>query len=117
MTLTGARLKAIQLEGRLFCDLIVVAYFLGQSVDQATYLYESGRLPKATCPDGSDYRPSGDRLVVAAGLAELLTEERRAEFALWRRGGLEIDRADVRARASRQRKPYEPIDQSLRPLH
>ena len=58
-------LLRIQSWGRPFCDLWVVGYFMGLSWNKVDHLYESGRLAKAVCADGAEYRPSGERLVIA----------------------------------------------------
>ena len=91
MALTRARLNDIQSRGLVFCDFWVVGYFLQLSWNQVDHLYESGRLPKALCPDGSEYRPSGERLVVADAFVEMIPEERRRDFALWRHGAFTVD--------------------------
>jgi len=88
--LTRGRLAEIHSRGLPFCGFWVVAYFLGLSWNQVDQEYESGRLPKALCPDGSEYRPSGERLVRADKFAEILPEERQADFDLWRNGGFQI---------------------------
>lgn len=96
MTLTRVRLAEVESRGYPFCGFWVVGYFLGLSWNQVDHLYESGQLPRALCPDGSAYRPSGERLVLAEKFADSLPAERRAEFDLWRKGGFEIAPATSR---------------------
>ena len=91
MALTRSRLAEIRARGLPFCTFWVVGYFLGLSWNQVDHLYESGQLPKVLCPDRSEYRPSGERLVRADKFFELVPEERRPDFDLWRRGGFEVN--------------------------
>jgi hypothetical protein len=88
--MTRSRLVEIQSRGRMFCDLWVVSYFMEITRNQAVHLYRSGRLPKVHCPDGSEYRPSAQRLVVVSDFAAMVAEERRAEFDLWRMGIFDV---------------------------
>lgn len=98
--MTRSERDRILSRGRLFCDFWVVGYFLGLSWNQVDHLYESGQLPKALCPDGSEYRPAGERLVSADEFASLVPEERQVAFAGWRSG-----RIDIAPAASRTEVP------------
>lgn len=88
--MTRAELSRIRERGRLFCGFWEAGYFLNLSWNQVDHLYESGRLPKALCPDGSEYRPAGERLLLVEKLESLVAEPRGADFAYWRAGGFEI---------------------------
>lgn len=90
MSLTRARLNEILSRGRLFCDFWVIGYFLGLSWNQVDHMYESGRLPKALCADGNDYRPSGERLVLADKFGAMLPQNRQLDFEVWRKHGFEV---------------------------
>lgn len=89
--MTRSELERILSRGRLFCDFWVVGYFLGLSWNGVDHLYETGRLPKVFCRDGSRYRPSGERLVHAEKFAEILPDEHAFEFALWRSAAFDVE--------------------------
>lgn len=103
MTLTRAKYEQITSRGRIFCDLWTVAFFFGLSWYQAEHLHSLGRLPRPLLLDGSEYRPSGERLVPADELAEILPEERQLEFERWRAGDFDVIRSDV----ARDKVPVE----------
>ena len=98
MSMTRTRLDEILSRGRIFCDLWVVAYFLRQTRNQVDYMYRRGNLPKVMTVGGDEWQPAGDRLVLVEKFAEMVPEERRAEFSVWRQGGFDLppfEAADV----------------------
>jgi hypothetical protein len=100
MSLTRREVDEVLSRGRIFCDLVVVAYFLGVSRNQASYLYTLGKLPKVLAVDGTEWRPSSERLVLVAKFAEMVAAERRSEFEMWRRGGFDVTLVGTREPAT-----------------
>jgi hypothetical protein len=88
--MTRSELETILSRGRIFCDLWVVAYFLGLTWNQADHMYRCGRLPKVVTLNGTEWRPAGTRLVLVERFAEMVPGERQSEFSLWRRGGFDL---------------------------
>jgi hypothetical protein len=89
--MTRSKLKEIQSRGRLFCDFWVVGYFLSLSRNQVVHLYQTGRLPRVLNSDGSEYRPSGNRLVLASEFAaHVVAAERLGDFEFWRLGAFDV---------------------------
>lgn len=82
--------------GRQVSNFWVVAYFLGLTWNQVDHLAEAGKLPIVYAQDGAEYRPSGERLVLADPLADYLTADRHQEFSDWRAGGFEVPSLQVR---------------------
>jgi len=83
------------------------AFFLQIKKSQAHYLYETGQLPGARLPDGSEWMPFDKRLVRAVDFYELLEVGAKALFVEWQLGVMDIPAFDTL-------EPPPPLDTLVR---